>query len=75
MTDEKEVTGLILAGGKGRRVKGHDKGLLSWRGTKLIDHVAGRIGPQVDQLIVSCNSHLAEYRHIGDCQVEDRRKA
>ena len=73
MAQENEITGLILAGGEGRRVQGQDKGLLSWRGKKLIDHVADRLRPQVNHLIVSCNRNIQAYERIGDIRVQDDR--
>ena len=72
MTKENNITGLILAGGEGRRVHGQDKGLVPWRGKRLIDHVAERLGPQVDQLIVSCNRNSSAYSEIGDRRVRDK---
>ena len=73
MAKENKITGLILAGGAGRRVEGRDKGLLNWRGKRLIDHVAERLGPQVDDLIVSCNRNIQVYSEIGDRRVQDNR--
>ncbi|MFK8048270.1 MAG: molybdenum cofactor guanylyltransferase MobA [Halioglobus sp.] len=72
MTKENNITGLILAGGAGRRVQGQDKGLLPWRGKRLIEHVAERLDPQIDQLIVSCNRNIPAYTEIGDRQVQDK---
>lgn len=60
-----EVTGLILAGGEGRRVGGADKGLLEYRGRPLIAHVIERFAPQVEQLIISANRNLERYRGFG----------
>lgn len=73
MRQKNQITGLILAGGRGRRVQGQDKGLLSWRGKRLIEHVADRLGPQVEELIVSCNRNIPAYSDIGDIQVQDGR--
>ncbi|MFT4823617.1 MAG: molybdopterin-guanine dinucleotide biosynthesis protein A [Halioglobus sp.] len=73
MRQKNQVTGLILAGGKGRRVQGQDKGLLSWRGKKLIEHVADRLAPQVGELIISCNRNIPAYSEIGDIRVQDSR--
>lgn len=55
------VTGLILAGGAGRRVGERDKGLLTWRGESLVGHVHSRIKGQVDEVIISCNRNADEY--------------
>ena len=73
MSQQEKITGLILAGGAGRRVQGRDKGLLNWRGKKLIDHVAQRLAPQTDELIVSCNRNIKAYSEIGDLRVQDAR--
>jgi molybdopterin-guanine dinucleotide biosynthesis protein A len=55
------VTGLILAGGQGRRMQGQDKGLLLYRGVSLVDHVISRLQPQVDHIIISANRSYADY--------------
>lgn len=59
------VTGLILAGGEGRRVGGADKGLLDFQGRPLIAHVIERLAPQVDRLLISANRNLDAYRAFG----------
>jgi len=43
------ITGCILAGGKGERMGGVDKGLMPWQGKPLIETVITRFSPQVDQ--------------------------
>lgn len=62
---DNSIAGLILAGGQGRRVNEADKGLLLWRGKPLVAHVAQRLAPQVSQLIVSANRHIATYAAFG----------
>ena len=66
------VTGLILAGGEGRRVGGEDKGLLTYRGLPLIDHALARLGPQVMRLMISANRSHADYGRRGAAVLEDR---
>lgn len=61
-----EITGLILAGGAGRRVGGADKGLLPYAGEPLVSHVARRLAPQVNSLLVSANRNAAVYRQWGE---------
>lgn len=51
--------GLILAGGRGRRMGGRDKALLKLGGQTLLDRVAARLAPQVAGLAVSSNSDPA----------------
>jgi len=47
------ITGLILAGGQGSRMGGTDKALQVLHGKSLLAHVAERLSPQVDELLVS----------------------
>jgi molybdenum cofactor guanylyltransferase len=68
------ATGLILAGGEGRRAGHRDKGLISWRGKPLIAHVIDRLGPQVSELLISCNRNFPEYERFGARTVADLRR-
>lgn len=61
-----DVTGLILAGGRGERVGGADKGWLQYQGRPLILHVAERLRPQVQALLVSANRNLDRYAELAD---------
>jgi molybdopterin-guanine dinucleotide biosynthesis protein A len=74
MTAQGETTGLILAGGAGRRVGGRDKGLMAWRGQPLVAHVAQRLRPQVGRLLISCNRNAHYYATLGDVTVADERR-
>ncbi|MGB5082908.1 MAG: molybdenum cofactor guanylyltransferase MobA [Burkholderiales bacterium] len=65
------VTGLILAGGKGSRMGGVDKGLQSFRGKRLVDHVYERLAPQVGGVIINANQNQDEYRTFGVRVVSD----
>ncbi len=59
------ITGLILAGGRGQRLGGVDKGLQPWRGTPLVDHALARLVPQVREVLVSANRNEADYAARG----------
>jgi molybdopterin-guanine dinucleotide biosynthesis protein A len=65
------VTGLILAGGQGRRMGGVDKGLQLLRGKRLVDHVYQRLAPQVGGIIVNANQNQDAYRSFGVRVVSD----
>jgi molybdopterin-guanine dinucleotide biosynthesis protein A len=65
------VTGLVLAGGEGRRVGGADKGLLDYQGKSLVAHVIERLAPQVDTLLISANRNLDDYLDFGYPVVTD----
>ncbi|MBU3694122.1 MAG: molybdenum cofactor guanylyltransferase [Rhodocyclaceae bacterium] len=64
-SDRPGVTGLILAGGEGRRMGGADKGLLLFDNRPLARHTAERLWPQVDALLLSANRNLDAYRALG----------
>ncbi|HMM54485.1 MAG TPA: molybdenum cofactor guanylyltransferase MobA [Candidatus Desulfobacillus sp.] len=66
------ITGLILAGGRGRRMGGRDKGLLPFRGRPLAAAVAARLAPQVERLLISANRNLDDYAAFGHAVVQDR---
>ena len=60
------ITGLVLAGGRGQRMGGVDKGLALLDGRPLVEHVLDRLQPQVGQLMISANrnpEHYARYAH------------
>ena len=65
------VTGLILAGGRGSRMGGVDKGLQVFRGRRLVDHVYERLAPQVGGVIINANQNHDEYRSFGVRVVSD----
>ncbi|MHB8666627.1 MAG: molybdopterin molybdotransferase MoeA [Burkholderiales bacterium] len=65
------VTGLILAGGQGRRMGNVDKGLELFRGKRLVDHVYERLAPQVGGVIVSANQNHDAYKTFGVRVVSD----
>ena len=68
------VTGLILAGGKGSRMGGVDKGLQAFRGRRLVDHVYERLAPQVGGVIINANQNQDAYRTFGVRVVSDALK-
>jgi molybdopterin-guanine dinucleotide biosynthesis protein A len=69
------VTGLILAGGRGSRLGGIDKGLLYFHGAPLVQRVAQRLAGQVNALLLSANRHLDRYRALGFAPLPDGRFA
>jgi len=63
------ITGVILAGGRGTRMGGEDKGLIVFQHQPLIKHVITALRPQVGFLLISANRHQAHYAKIGLCPV------
>jgi molybdopterin-guanine dinucleotide biosynthesis protein A len=65
VTEASEITGLVLAGGRGSRMGGVDKGLQNFNGTPLALHTLMRLQPQVGELMVNANRNLAAYEAFG----------
>jgi molybdopterin-guanine dinucleotide biosynthesis protein A len=63
--------GLILAGGRGTRMGGRDKGLQLLHGRPLVEHVAQRLRPQVSRLLISANRHVDQYARFADQVLTD----
>ena len=59
------LTGLVLAGGRGMRMGGVDKGLQTLHGEPLAAHVLKRLAPQCDALLISANRHPNTYAALG----------
>ncbi len=55
------ITGLVLAGGRGQRMGGVDKGLQRFRGRPLVEHAIARLAPQVHEILVSANRNVETY--------------
>ncbi|WP_428422998.1 molybdenum cofactor guanylyltransferase MobA [Methylibium sp.] len=65
MIDKSQITGLILAGGRGSRMGGVDKGLQPYRGMPLALHILMRLAPQVDRVLINANRNLSAYESFG----------
>ena len=65
LLDPQHITGLVLAGGRGSRMGGADKGLQVLDGRPLAVHALERLKPQVGALMVNANRHLDVYRTLG----------
>jgi len=71
MSDNK-ITGVILAGGLGRRMGGIDKGLQELRGRPMVHWVVERLAPQVDELLINANQNGERYAAFGHRVVPDQ---
>ena len=60
-----QISGVILAGGQGRRMGGVDKGLQVLRGRPLIEWVITRLQPQVAEILVNTNQNQQHYCAYG----------
>jgi molybdenum cofactor guanylyltransferase len=66
-----DITAVILAGGKARRMGGEDKGLIELHGRPLLDYIIAGLRPQAGNLIVNANRNLDRYREFGYPVVAD----
>lgn len=65
------AAGLILAGGRGRRLGGRDKGLVKYQGKELVQHAIARFEPQVGSLVLNVNRNHEIYAGLGYRLVSD----
>jgi molybdopterin-guanine dinucleotide biosynthesis protein A len=65
MIEREDITGLILAGGRGSRMGGVDKGLQNFHGMPLAMHALMRLAPQVGEIMINANRNLGAYEALG----------
>lgn len=67
----KEITGVILAGGRARRMGGIDKGLILLNGKPMVEHVIAALRAEIDSLLINANRNLEQYAAFGYPVVPD----
>ncbi len=67
------TAGVILAGGRGRRMGGADKALVRLHDRPLLDHAVARLRPQVGMLAISANGDAARFAAWGLPVLADAR--
>jgi molybdopterin molybdotransferase len=63
--NKNDITGLVLAGGRGTRMGTVDKGLQPFNGTTMVANVLERLQPQVGTLAINANQNQETYRALG----------
>lgn len=66
------ITGVILAGGLGRRMGGVDKGLQLLNGKPMVQWALERFSPQVDELLINANQNTEHYGSFGYPVISDQ---
>ena len=66
-----DVTALVLAGGRGQRMGGTDKGLIELSGKPMIEHILERLEPQCDHIIINANRNVDRYVVYGHPVLRD----
>lgn len=67
-----QITGVVLAGGLGRRMGAVDKGLQDLNGRPMVQWVLERLAPQVDEVWINANQNLQRYGEFGYRVLPDR---
>lgn len=65
------ISGIVLAGGLGRRMGGVDKGLMDFLGKPMVAHVINRLQPQVDEILINANREIEHYAAFGHKVIQD----
>jgi len=65
MIDTSQITGLVLAGGRGSRMGGADKGLQNYKGMPMALQALLRLAPQVGATMINANRNLSAYEAMG----------
>lgn len=66
-----QITGVILAGGMGRRMNGVDKGLVVLNGREMVSYVIDTLKPNVNEVVVNANRNIDAYEKFGASVVAD----
>jgi molybdopterin-guanine dinucleotide biosynthesis protein A len=66
-----DITGIVLAGGQGRRMGNVDKGLVELDGRPLVAHAIERLAPQVATIVINANRNAGRYAGFGYPVVAD----
>ena len=70
-SSESQISGVILAGGKGRRMGEVDKGLQAFRGRALVEWAITRLKPQVAEILINANQNQDRYEAYGYKLISD----
>ena len=65
------ITGVVLAGGRGRRMGGEDKGLLPFHGRPLASHALDTLGEVAGSRLINANRNLEAYESLGFPVIQD----
>ena len=64
-TPANDITAVILAGGKARRMDGQDKGLITLHRRPMIDYIIRALQPQAGNILINANRNAEQYAAFG----------
>lgn len=68
---QNQISYLILAGGRGRRMNNLDKGLMPWQQKPMIEHVLKYLNAPADKIIISANRNIEIYKQYANTVIND----
>jgi molybdopterin-guanine dinucleotide biosynthesis protein A len=72
MNSQTKVAGVILAGGRARRMNNQDKGLINFKGHPMISYAIAALAPVVDHMFINANRNIDQYRQFGWPVISDQ---
>ncbi|MCK9395786.1 MAG: molybdenum cofactor guanylyltransferase [Methylobacter sp.] len=72
MNSQTKVAGVILAGGRARRMNNQDKGLVSFKGRPMVSYAIAALAPAVDFVVINANRNIEQYRQFGWPVISDQ---
>lgn len=70
--DKIEITGVVLAGGRGSRMNGKDKGLVIFRGKPMVNYALEALKSVTGQILISANRNIDIYAAYGYPVIKDQ---
>ncbi|WP_027147988.1 molybdenum cofactor guanylyltransferase MobA [Methylobacter tundripaludum] len=72
MNSQTKVAGVILAGGRARRMNNRDKGLVNFNGRPMVSYAIAALAPVVDGVFINANRNIDQYRQFGWPVISDQ---
>ncbi|MDO9269054.1 MAG: molybdenum cofactor guanylyltransferase MobA [Methylobacter sp.] len=72
MNSQTKVAGVILAGGRARRMNNQDKGLVKFKGRPMVSYAIAALAPVVDCVFINANRNIDLYRQFGWPVISDQ---
>lgn len=72
MNSQTKVAGVILAGGRARRMNNRDKGLVHFKGRPMVSYAIAALTPVVDCVLINANRNIEQYRQFGWPVISDQ---
>jgi molybdopterin-guanine dinucleotide biosynthesis protein A len=72
MNSQTKVAGVILAGGRARRMNNQDKGLVKFKGHPMVSYALAALTPVVDCVFINANRNIDQYRQFGWPVISDQ---